>query len=122
MARGLKVLFHYADWLAAGCFLAIGYLSLAPLAELPEVPGSDKIHHLIAYSLLAFFAIVPRTTSQAVVAALLAVIAYGALIEMLQPMVNRYGEFNDFLANGVGAVLGGLLAHGMMRLRARRSR
>ena len=53
MARGLSVLYRYADRLAFGCFLAIGYLSLTPLAELPEVPGSDKFHHLIAYSMLA---------------------------------------------------------------------
>lgn len=117
MARGLMALYRYADRLAAGCFLAIGYLSLAPLAVLPEVPGSDKIHHLIAYSMLAFFAIVPRTTSRAAVAALLAVIAYGGLIEVLQPFVNRYSEFNDFLATAAGAALGGLLAHGVMRLK-----
>jgi len=44
-----------------------------------------------------------------------AVIAYGGLIEMIQPYVNRYGEFNDFLANGAGAVLGVLLALGVTR-------
>ncbi len=118
MARGLSVLYRYADRLALGCFLAIGYLSLTPLAELPEVPGSDKFHHLIAYSMLAFLAIVARATSQAVVAVLLAVIAYGGLIEIIQPYVNRHGEFSDFLASAAGAVLGGLLAHGVMRLKA----
>ncbi len=53
MARGLSVLYRYAGWLALGCFPAIGYLSLTPLAEPPEVPGSDEFHHLIAYSMLA---------------------------------------------------------------------
>ncbi len=46
-----------------------------------------------------------------------AVIAYGGLIEALQPYVNRYGEFDDFLANGAGAVLGALLVRGVSRLR-----
>ena len=115
MMRGLTVLNRYADRLAVGCLLAIGYLSLTPLAELPEIPGNDKFHHLVAYAMLAFLATLPRRTATALVAALLAVIAYGGLIEVLQPYVNRYGEFNDFLANAAGAILGGLLAHGVMR-------
>ena len=118
MARCFSVLHRSADGLAAGLFMAIGYLSLTPLPVLPDVPGSDKLHHLIAYALLAFFAILSRKTRVAVVIALVAVIAYGGLIELLQPYVNRYGEFGDFLANGVGAVLGALVVRGVSRLGA----
>ena len=32
----------------------ITVLSLIPLNELPETPGSDKTHHLIAYAILAY--------------------------------------------------------------------
>ena len=100
-----------------GLLMAIGYLSLTPLPVLPAVPGSDKFHHLIAYAMLAFFAVLSRKNGAAVVIALVAVIAYGGLIELLQPYVNRSGEFDDFLANGAGAVLGGLLTLGLSRLR-----
>ena len=98
--------------------MAIGYLSLTPLPVLPDVPGSDKFYHLIAYALLAFFAVLPRRNGVAVIIALVAVIAYGGLIELLQPYVNRYGEFDDFLVNGAGTVLGALLVRGVSRLRA----
>ena len=118
MPRISMVLYRYADRLSVGCFLAIGYLSLTPLQALPEIPGDDKLQHLIAYAVLAFFATLSRQTSKTVAAVLLAVIAYGGLIELIQPYVNRYGEFNDFLAGAVGAFLGGLLALGATRLRA----
>ena len=48
---------------------------------------------------------------------MLAVTAYGGLIELIQPYVNRYGEFSDFLADAAGAALGGLLALGVTRSR-----
>ena len=39
-------------WLAITlCLLsAIASLSLWPVAHLPEVPGTDKTHHIIAYA------------------------------------------------------------------------
>lgn len=115
MQRGFTVLSGYADRLAGGCVLAIGYLSLTPLAQLPDVPGGDKLHHLAAYAVLAFFASLSRKNIREILTILLAVIAYGGVIEMIQPYVNRYGEFNDFLANGAGALLGVLLAIGVTR-------
>lgn len=115
MLHRSTVLYRHADRLAVGCFMVIGYLSLTPLPELPELPGNDKIHHLIAYAALAFFATLHRKTGKAVVAVFLAVIAYGGLIEAIQPYVNRYGEFNDFLANAAGAGAGVLLALGVTR-------
>jgi VanZ family protein len=32
---------------------------------------------------------------------------YDGLIEFIQPVVNRYGELNDFLANCTGVIIGG---------------
>ena len=115
MQRGLIALSGYADRLAGGCALAIGYLSLTPLPQLPDIPGGDKLHHLVAYALLAFLASLSRRNIKEILTILTAVIIYGGLIEMIQPYVNRYGEFNDFLANGAGAVLGVLLALGVTR-------
>ncbi len=115
MLRHVTVLYRYADRLALGCVLAIGYLSLMPLGQLPDAPGNDKIHHLIAYAVLGFLAALSRKTRQTFQAVLLVVIAYGGLIEVIQPYVNRYGEVSDFLADAAGAVLGGLLAHGVSR-------
>ena len=87
---------------------AISYLSLAPLDQLPEAPGGDKLHHLAAYALLALPAALARPRGWPLL--LCVFIAWGGLVELLQPYVNRYGELLDFIANalgvGIGAVLG----------------
>lgn len=97
--------------------LAIGYLSLSPLDDLPRAPGGDKLHHVIAYVCLTFpmmFADArhwPRIMGPA--------IAYGGAIELIQPYVNRYGEWLDFAANSAGCLIGAGLALMASRLLAR---
>ena len=80
----------------------ITILSLYPLPVLPEVPGSDKSHHLIAYSVLAIPMVLANPRN--LLLYLLLLIIYGGLIEILQPYVNRYGEWLDFLANIIGVI------------------
>jgi len=84
--------------------VAILWLSLTPLNELPPVPGGDKTHHLIAYSALAL----PTALAKPRLILPLAIpyIAMGGIIEWIQPYVNRYGEVLDFLANTAGVVIG----------------
>jgi len=80
----------------------ITILSLYPLPVLPEVPGSDKSHHLIAYSVLAIPMVLANPRN--LLLYLLLLIIYGGLIEIIQPYVNRYGEWLDFLANTIGVI------------------
>ena len=80
----------------------ITILSLYPLPVLPEVPGSDKSHHLIAYSVLAIPVVLANPKNLLLYLFLL--IIYGGLIEIIQPYVNRYGEWLDFLANIIGVI------------------
>jgi len=80
----------------------ITILSLYPLPVLPEVPGSDKSHHLIAYSVLAIPMVLANPRN--LLLYLLLLIIYGGLIEIIQPYVNRYGEWLDFLANIIGVI------------------
>lgn len=87
----------------------IGYLSLSPLQTLPAAPGSDKLHHFIAYAALCFPLLLKD--AKLVRYVLPAAIAYGGLIELVQPSVNRYGEWGDFMANAMGCFLGWALAH-----------
>lgn len=96
-----------AGWITGLIAVAIGYASLTPLPELP-VPGSDKLHHFIAYASLTFpllFANAQKWWRVVVPAT-----AYGGAIELIQPYVNRYGEWLDFAANTAGCLLGLLLA------------
>ena len=94
------------DWLAIGWLLVITYLSLAPLPELPEFHTSDKICHIAAYALLAILASIHRRTYLSVFVVAICIVIYGGLIEWFQPLVNRYGELDDFVANCAGVLLG----------------
>ena len=88
--------------------LAITALSLHPLDNLPEAPGSDKTHHLIAYAALAYPASLRKPKRWQAIITIFAL--YSGLIELIQPHVNRYGEWMDFLANISGLIIGIALA------------
>jgi VanZ family protein len=93
--------------------VVITTLSLWPLEHLPSVPGTDKTHHFVAYAALMFPAALRKPDKWIVIGLLF--LAYGGAIELLQPYVNRYGEWLDMAANSVGLVCGlivaGLLNH-----------
>ena len=86
----------------------IALSTLTPLPTKIDVPGSDKWHHSVAFAVLVFPLVYCNkiyVTSIALVA-----LSYGGLIEIVQPYVNRYGEFNDFVADGIGVCIGIALA------------
>lgn len=95
--------------------VAIAVGTLAPAPSLPRVPGSDKLHHFIAFAALVFppVAARPSLALWAVPSAIL----YGGMIEIIQPFVGRHGEWEDALANAMGALIGaglGWLAHALL--------
>ena len=104
--------------LAATLALAalIGFLTLTPIQN-PGVPGTDKSHHLIGFAALAL----PLSFSRPRLApwVVLAAIAYGGAIEIIQPYVGRSGEVLDLAADAVGAVIGGAAGVGLRWLRGR---
>ncbi|MDQ7011973.1 MAG: hypothetical protein Q9M29_09140 [Mariprofundaceae bacterium] len=97
------------QWLALSTiWLAIiTILSLWPLEELPEVPGGDKLHHAIAYAALMFPAALKKP--QHLRAIVLFYLTWSGVIELIQPYVNRYGEWSDLAANGTGLAIGWLV-------------
>lgn len=98
----------YWLWITFFNLTIITVLSLSPLAQLPPVPGNDKTLHLIAYAALMFPTALKKPNYWWAIALGFAV--WSGAIELLQPYVNRYGEFKDLLANIIGLVLGCLLA------------
>lgn len=88
--------------------LVITTFSLSPLGSLPEAPGSDKTHHFIAYAALAFPTALRKPRQWPII--ILGFALYSGLIELIQPHVNRYGEWMDFLANIGGLFIGVVLA------------
>lgn len=87
---------------------AITVLSLWPLSQLPLVPGSDKTHHVIAYAFL-MLPVALRKPNGWMLFGLLFVF-YSGGIELLQPLVNRHGDWWDLLANAAGVIVGALVA------------
>ena len=99
-------------------FLIITGLSLSPLDSVPSAPGSDKIHHLIAYAALVFPVALRQPNRWLWFVVFF--IGYSGLIELIQPYVNRYGEWLDMLANTAGVLCGVALATAIRTFRKRR--
>ena len=97
-------------WLALSLALLviITTSSLWPLDNLLLVPGSDKLHHFIAYSALVF-PVALRQPQRWILVVIFFILCSG-LIEIIQPFVNRHGEWLDLLANTSGVLFGVLLA------------
>lgn len=97
-------------WIFVTLFVmaAITALSLWPLEKLPPMPGTDKIHHFIAYAALMFPAALRKPKHWKLLALLF--VAYSGAIELLQPFANRYAEWLDLAANTTGVFCGFLIA------------
>ena len=108
MYRLLSLIKTY--WLAAALVIlfAITVLSLLPLSQLPPAPGSDKVHHVIAYALLMLPVALRKPRGWIVLG--LFFVMYSGAIELLQPLVNRHGDWMDLAANTAGVVTGAVLA------------
>ncbi|NJK56577.1 MAG: VanZ family protein [Pleurocapsa sp. SU_5_0] len=92
----------------------ITIFSLRPLATLPPVPGTDKIHHFIAYATLMLPTALRKPKYWLVIVLLF--IACSGLIELIQPYVNRYCDLKDLLANIAGLACGLIIAEILKRL------
>ena len=100
----LKLCIQY--WAAFTLLALVGITvgSLLPLVELPALPGSDKTHHLIGYAALVFCCALRRPSYWLYM--VLGFALWSGAIELIQPYVNRYGEWQDLIANCVGLVFG----------------
>lgn len=101
-------------WLSITIILlvSIATLSLWPATYLPKVPGTDKTHHFIAYAALMLPTTLRQPKHWLIIA--FAFLAFSGLIELIQPYVNRYGEWLDMAANTFGLLCGFILAKVMM--------
>lgn len=96
-------------WYALGALMlmAVAFVSLMPA---PDVGVSDKVAHLVTYFLLAgWFGLLARNPGM-LVCNLVALIAYGMVIEVLQAQTGyRFAEWGDVVANSAGCLLGATL-------------
>jgi VanZ family protein len=84
--------------------VAICVATLTPLPKAIDAPGSDKLHHFIAFGALTYplSAHLGRISWPLFIGAS----AFGGAIEIIQPFVNRNGEMMDFLADMGGCAIG----------------
>lgn len=95
--------------------LVLCVTSLMP-QELAQAPGSDKLHHFLAYALLVL--LWPSGPSLIRIVALAA--GLGALLELGQGILptGRCMEGADAVANTVGACLGAVIIFAWQRLQS----
>ena len=97
--------------------LALIVAMLWPMDQPPPAPeGSDKLVHLIAFAALAFP--LARTGRFGLLPVFLGASAFGGAIELIQPNFNRSADFNDWVADVIGVVLG--IGSGLLYRRLRR--
>src|SRR5688500_16774633 len=93
------------------------WAGIAVLTHLPRVPRvgphvGDKTAHVVAYAVLGALLYVTlwafRPFARPLVLATIvlgATFVYGALDEVTQPLVGRFAEWNDWVADATGAAL-----------------
>jgi 1,4-dihydroxy-2-naphthoate octaprenyltransferase len=101
---------RYSTWLAWFWLVCVLVGTLTPADRMPAVPGGDKLHHFVAFGVLCFLACLKPRTARVQWALVAGAIAVGGAIELIQPYVNRWGDWADFYANSGGALLGWALA------------
>lgn len=100
----------------------IAALTLSPMEAGAGPEGVDKLYHVLAFASLAFPISIVRPRWALWVG--LGVIAYGGAIEIVQPAFGREAEWVDFVADGIGAIIGatsGYFLSGRFRALSRRS-
>lgn len=87
------------------CILVIAVLAWLPGQALPSPNWSDKVDHLLAFAALGLLSW--RACPGRRAAALLALVGFGVLIELVQwQLPTRNAEWADLAADGLGLVLG----------------
>jgi len=89
--------------------ITILVLSLLPKEAISDVSLSDKFLHFAAYatlSFLAYFSFIKSINIKLTLKIILVCFIYGAVIELLQPLVGRNRENMDMLINAAGVLAG----------------
>ena len=94
-------------------FVIITLLSFAPirLSGSFGTVGVDKVYHFVAYFCLALP--LPILRPRLTIWVVLGIMIYGGLIELVQYLFSREPSWGDFIANGIGVIVGATIARQM---------
>lgn len=104
------------------------FLSGYPGSELPKIAiwQIDKFGHIIMYGTLSFLLLFPFVKQflahnkwfKISLLVILSCVLYGGLMEILQNniFINRSGNWIDFMANTIGAIMGAVLFYSLLKI------
>lgn len=115
-------------WAFFACATVVLVLALTPSPPPMITTGWDKSNHLLAFAVMAWLGC--KAFPQRLATILLSLLAYGALIEILQSFTTtRSAEWLDLFADSLGLLLGWVLSrlppyatfftHGLILIRNR---
>src|ERR1700743_374946 len=116
MSMFAKVLHRVAVWLFWPAVLLVTWGELTPSPPHLIMHVWDKLLHFTAYLGLAAMAALSLNSRRILLYAVLALIAFGGLLEIVQGMTGRDADILDELANTLGAVTGALTGLIFLRL------
>ena len=110
-----KALIYWKSILAIG-IIAYGCLLRKPLYQLPPIQDGDKWVHWLAFMVLTLVMLWDTKKAgqkfwQMWTLGIVFPVAYGGLIEVLQKLFfyPRTGEWSDWLADGIGVLVGAIV-------------
>ena len=105
----MKLRFSVWVWVFFACALLVLVLTLVPAPPPVLTTGWDKSNHLLAFAVMAWLGC--KAFPQRLAVMLLGLLAYGALIEIMQSFTpNRSAEWLDMFADLLGILLGLVLS------------
>ena len=107
-------LIRFGFWAGTAALLAA---LLVPQADLPQLPASDKIEHVVAFAIVSLLAGLAYRRAVALRLALVLIVG-GAVVEIVQAMMpyGRTGDPKDAIADLLGVALGMSIAFLLTRL------
>jgi len=116
MGAFIKFLHRLAMLLFWPAIVLVTWGELTPSPPHLETHVWDKLLHFTAYFGLAGLAALSLKSRRALLCALLGLIVFGGLLEIVQGLTGRDADLLDEVANSLGAVLGALAGLGFLRL------
>lgn len=84
-------------------WIGISLATLLPAEQLPSAPGSDKLHHVIGFATWTIMVAAGNFKTFSYLCVFIWL--WGGAIELIQPHVNRYGEWADFAGDSLGVLI-----------------
>ena len=102
--------FIYDNWLVITITLSVViiFFSFFSVTSHSMIQSTDKYLHASAYFFLSFSASLRKPTNYILI--FIYFVLFGIVIELIQPLFNRYFELLDILANSLGVFLAILFA------------